>query len=65
MNSASGGTLPSSLELEILFFKTGSSSKSSRTSLDPLEDKSTSGPRVAELGIEEGITTNEESSFTA
>ena len=65
MNSASGGTLPSSLELEILFFKTGSSSRSSRTSLDPLEDKSTSGPRVAELGIEEGITTNEESSFTA
>ena len=43
MNSVSGGTLSSSLESEILFFKTGSSSGSSRTSSDPLEDKSTCG----------------------
>ena len=65
MNLASGGTFSSSSELEILFFETGSSSGSSRTSSDPLEDKSTLGPHVAELGMEEGVTTNEEPSFTA
>ena len=53
MNSTSGGTFSSSLESEILFFETGSSSGSSRMSSDPSEDKSTSGPRVAELGMEE------------
>ena len=65
MNSASGGTFSSSSESEILFFETGSSSGSLRMSSDPSEDKSTSGPRVAELGMEEGVTTSEEPSFTA
>ena len=56
----------SSSQLETLVFMTGSSSESSRTSLNPLsEDKSTSSPWVAELGMEEGVTTKEESSFTA
>ena len=45
---------------------TGSSSESLRTSLDPLsEDKSTSSPRVVELGIEDRVTTKEKPSFTA
>lgn len=45
---------------------TSSSSKSSRTFSDPSsEDKSILGPRVAELGIEDGVTTKEEPSFTA
>ena len=65
MNSALGGTFSSSSESEILFFKTGSSSESSRTSSDPLEDKSTSAPRVAEMGMEKGVTTSQEPSFTA
>ena len=65
MNSASRGTFSSLSELEILSFETGSLSGSSRTSSDPSEDKSTSGPRVAELGMEEGVTTSEELSFTA
>jgi len=65
MNSVSGGALSSSSESEILFFKTGSLSGSSRTSSEPSEDKSTSGPRVAELGMEAGVTTSEEPSFTA
>ena len=57
---------PSSLpESEILFFIVGSSSESSKTSSDPSEDKSTSGPHVAELRMEEGVTTKEELSFTA
>ena len=64
MNSGSGGTLFSSSKSEILFFKTGSSSGSSKMSLDPLEDKSVSSPRVAELGMEERVTTREEPSFT-
>ena len=63
MNLTLGGTFSSSLELEILFFKIGSLSGSSRTSSDPSEDKSTSGPHVAELGMEEGVTTSEELSF--
>ena len=65
MNSVSAGASFSSSELEILFFETGSSSGSSRTSSDPSEDKSTSGPRVAELGMEERVTTSEEPSFVA
>ena len=55
----------SSSDLEILLPKTGSSSRSSRISSNSLEDKSTSGPRVAEIGMEEGVTTKEEPSFTA
>ena len=65
MTSASRGTLSSLSKSKILFFKIGSSSGSSRTSLDPSEDKSTLGPHVAELGMEEGVITNEEPSFTA
>ena len=65
MTSASRGTLSSLSKSKILFFKIGSSSGSLRTSLDPSEDKSTLGPHVAELGMEEGVTTNEEPSFTA
>ena len=34
-------------------------------SSDPSEDKSVSGPHVAELEMEEGVTTREEPSFTA
>jgi len=34
-------------------------------SSDPPEDKSVSGPRVVELGMEEGVTTREEPSFTS
>ena len=33
--------------------------------MDPSEDKFVSGPRIAELGMEEGVTTREEPSFTA
>ena len=33
-------------------------------SSDPSEDKSVSGPRVAESGMEEGVTTREAQSFT-
>ena len=44
----------------------GSSSESSRTSLDPsFEDKSASGPWVVELGIKDKVTTKEKPSFTA
>ena len=57
--------LSSSLELETLFFMVGSSSRFSRTSSDPSEDKSASGPHVAELGVEERVTIKEEPSFTA
>ena len=65
MNSVSESTLSSSSDSKILFFMVGSSSGSSRTSLDPSEDKFASSPRVAELGMEEGVTTKEKSSFTA
>ena len=65
MNSVSGGASFSSPESEILLFKTSSSFGSSRTSSDPSEDKSTSGLCVAELGMEEGVTTSEEPFFTA
>ena len=57
---------------EFLFFefrnpppRAGSSSRSSRISSDSSEDKSASSPRVAEIGMEEGVTTKEEPSFTA
>ena len=52
----------SSLESETLVLMIGSSSESSRTSLDPsLEDKSALGFWVAELGMDEGVTTEEQS----
>ena len=45
---------------------TGSSLEPSRTSSDSLlEDKSASDFQVAELGMDEGVTTNEEPSFPA
>ena len=54
-------SLSASSESENLFFMVGSSSESLRTSSDPsLEDKFASGPRVAELGMDEGVTTREE-----
>ena len=65
MNSIWRGALSSLSESEILFFRTGSSSGSSRMFLDSSEDKFASRPRVAELGIEDGVTTKEEPSFTA
>jgi len=56
----------SSSESETCVFMMGSSSESSKTSFDPsLKDKSASGPQVAELGIEDGVTTKKEPSFTA
>ena len=64
-NTVLGEALSSSLELEILFFRAGSFSGSSRMSSDSSEDKSTSESCVAELGIEDGVTTREEPSFTA
>ena len=65
MKAGSGKALPSSSESEILFFSTGASSGSSRMSSDPSEDKSESGPRVAEPGMEEGVTTSEAPPFAA
>ena len=56
MKLDSGEALPSSSELEILFFSMGASSGSSKMSVDPSEDRSRSGPRVAEPGMEEGVT---------
>lgn len=51
---------------ETRVFMTSSSSKSSRKSSDPSsKDKSASAPRVADLGIEDGVTTKKEPSFTA
>ena len=57
--------LSSSSESEILFFRTSSSSGSSRMSSDFSEDKSASGPHMEKLGMEDGVTTKEEPSFTA
>ena len=51
--------LPSSSESEIVLFNTGTSSGSSKMSADPSEDRSRSRPRVAEPGMEEGVTTSE------
>ena len=57
---------PSSSKSETIVLMTSSSSESSRTSSDPsLEDKSASGPWVVELGMDEGVTTNEEPPFIA
>ena len=57
--------LPSSSESEIVLFSTGTSSRSSKMSADPFEDRSRSGPRVAEPGMEEGVTTSEALPFAA
>ena len=65
MDSVSKSALSSSSDSEILFFMMGSSSRSLRTSSDPLKNKSASGPRVAKLGMEEGVTTKGEPSFTS
>ena len=58
---------PSSLsESKTLFFATSSSLESSRTSSYPSsENKFASDPQVAKLGMDKGLTTNEEPSFTA
>ena len=54
------------LESETYVFTTGSSLESSKTFLDPLsEDKFALGSRVTKLGIEDGVTNNEEPSFIA
>lgn len=61
MASVSSSSLKASSELETLIFITGSSSESSRTSLDPSSrDNSTSGTWVVEVRIEEGVTTNKD-----
>ena len=65
IKSGLGGALFSSSKSEILFFKIGALLGSSRMSLDPSEDKSILGPRVAELGMEEGVTTREAPPFAA
>ena len=53
IKSGSGGALFSLSESEILFFRIGASSGSSRMSSDPLE------------GMEEGVTTREAPPFAA
>ena len=65
IKSGLGGALSSLSESEIFFFRIGASSGSLRMSSDPSEDKSVSGPRVAEPGMEEGVTTREAPSFAA
>ena len=55
----------SSSDSEILLPRIGSSSGSSRMSSDSSKDKASSGPRVPKIGMEEGVTTKEEPSFTA
>ena len=65
MKLGSGELLPSSSKSEILFFRISASSGSSRMSSDPFEDKSMSRPRVAESGMEEGVTTREAPPFVA
>ena len=57
--------LPSSSESEIVLFNTGTSSGSSKMSADPSKDRSRSRPRVAELGMEEGVTISEALPFAA
>ena len=60
-------SLPSSTssKSETLVFMTSSSSESSRISSDPSsEDKFASSPQMAELGMDERVTTKEEPSFT-
>ena len=61
----SGEALSSSSESEILFFRIRASSRSSRMSSDPFEDKSVSEPRIVKLGMEEGVTTREVPPFAA
>ena len=58
MNSSSSNS-------EILLPRTGSSSGSSKMSSNSSEDKAALGPWVAEIGMEEEVTTKEEPSFTA
>ena len=65
MRSGSGEALSSASESEILFFRISASSGSSRMSSDPSEDKSISGPRVTEPGMEEGVITREAPPFAA
>ena len=65
IKSGSGEALSSSSESKILFFRTGASSGSLKMSLDPSEDKSVSGPQVAEPGMVEGVTTREAPPFAA
>lgn len=58
---ASVSCSPSSLESEILVLMICLSLESLRAFSDPSsEDKSASGPRVAKLGMNEGVTSNEE-----
>ena len=61
IKSGSDEALPSSSESEIVLFNMGTSSGSSKMSADPSEDKSRLGPRVAEPGMEEGVTTDRKS----
>ena len=63
--NVSGEALSSSSDSENLLPRTSSLSGSSRMSSDSSEDKSASGPRVAKIGIEEGVTSREEPFFTA
>ena len=63
--NVSGEAPSSSSDSEILLPRTGSSSKSSGMFSNSSEDKSTSGPQVAEIGMEEGVITREEPSFIA
>ena len=65
IKSGSDEALPSSSESEIVLFSTGASSGSSKMSADPSEDRSRSGPRVVEPGMEEGVTTSEALPFAA
>ena len=65
IKTGSDEALPSSSEPEIVLFSTGASSGSSKMSTDPSEDRSRSGPRVAEPGMEEGVTTREALPFAA
>ena len=52
--NVSGEALSYFSDSEILLPRTGSSLGSSRMSLNSSEEKSASGPRVAEIGMEEG-----------
>ena len=61
----SGSALPFSSESEIVLFSTGTSLGSSKMSANPSEDRSRSGPRVAEPRMEEGVTTSEALPFAA
>ena len=63
--NVSGEALSCSSDSEILLLRMSSSLGSLRMSSDSSEDKSASNPRVVEIGMEEGVTTREEPSFTA